>query len=152
MKNSRSRCRGLLGVLALFVATPLAAHHSSAMYDQTKSITLKGEVKEFQWTNPHCWIQLVLFGANEEEWSVQMGPPSNLYRDGWRPGTLKPGDSILVVVHPMIDDRLALAHPWQVTLTYKRMKGVDRLVPTDCKNDRNPLIDGKFTIAPPRSQ
>lgn len=50
-----------------------------------------------------------------------------------------------------VDDPVALAHPWQVTLTYHRMKGVDRIVPADCvENDRNPVVNGRFILAPPR--
>jgi hypothetical protein len=52
-----------------------------------------------------------------------------------------------------IDDSVALAHPWLVTLTYRRMKGVDRLIPADCvENDRNPVVNGQFIIAPPESK
>ena len=96
--------RALIGFAALLTLASAIAHHSSAMYDKDKSVSLKGAVKEFQWTNPHCWIQvLVLVNGEDQEWSVQMGPPSNLYRDGWRPSTLKVGDTITVVVHPMRD-------------------------------------------------
>jgi Family of unknown function (DUF6152) len=96
--------RVLLATAALLIIFPATAHHSSAMYDHEKSVTLKGAVKEFQWTNPHCWIQLLVAENGEtNEWSVQMASPSNLYRDGWRPGTLKVGDSITLVVHPMRD-------------------------------------------------
>ena len=50
-----------------------------------------------------------------------------------------------------IEDPVAFARPWHVTLTYKRMKTVDRLVPTDCQeNDRNPIVNGEFKIAPPK--
>jgi hypothetical protein len=95
--------RALLGAV-LLLAVPAVAHHSSAMYDHDRTVTLKGAVREFQWTNPHCWIQLLVAGEHgAEEWSVQMGPPSYLYRDGWRRGTLKPGDEIVVVVNPMHD-------------------------------------------------
>jgi hypothetical protein len=48
-----------------------------------------------------------------------------------------------------VDDPIAFVHPWQVTLTYKRMKGVDRLLPTDCdENDRNPVVNGQFILEP----
>ena len=81
-----------------------SAHHSFAAFDTTRQFNLTGVVKEFQWTNPHCWVQvLVAINGEDQEWSVQMGPPSNLYRDGWRPSTLKVGDTIIVVVHPMRD-------------------------------------------------
>jgi hypothetical protein len=50
-----------------------------------------------------------------------------------------------------IEDSVAFAHPWKVTLTFRRMKGVDRLVPVDCQeNDRNPIVNGEFKIAPPK--
>jgi hypothetical protein len=74
------------------------------MFNPERPLTLTGTVREFQWTNPHCWIQLMVQGQGESlEWSVEMGGPSNLFRGGWRPGTLKPGDRITVVIHPMRD-------------------------------------------------
>jgi hypothetical protein len=101
---SNSINRALIGMVALLALNSAIAHHSSAMYDKDKAVSLKGAVKQFQWTNPHCWVQvLVAVNGEDQEWSVQMGPPSNLYRDGWRPGTLKVGDTITVVVHPMRD-------------------------------------------------
>jgi len=87
-----------------FVAAPLQAHHSGAMFDYDKSVTLAGTVKQFQWTNPHCWIELSVGGDNgAEDWSVEMGAPLQLYQGGWKPGTLKPGDEIKVVVRPTRD-------------------------------------------------
>jgi hypothetical protein len=89
--------------LALF-AWPCDAHHSAAMFDVKGALNLDGTVKLFQWTNPHCWIQvLVPASGTMTEWSVEMGAPSQLYRNGWRPGTLKPGDHVTIVMHPMKD-------------------------------------------------
>jgi hypothetical protein len=89
--------------LALF-AWPCVAHHSSAMFDVKGSLNLDGTVKGFQWTNPHCWIQvLVPASGAATEWSVEMGAPSQLYRNGWRPGTLKAGDHVTLVIHPLKD-------------------------------------------------
>jgi hypothetical protein len=97
----------LFSALSL-VALPATAHHSGAMFDDRKSITLSGTVKEFQWTNPHCWIQVLVPGPGETvEWSVEMGAPFELLRTGLRPRTLKPGDKITVVVHPMRDGKPA---------------------------------------------
>jgi hypothetical protein len=78
------------------------------MFDAAKSVTLSGTVKEFQWTNPHCWIQLLVrdpgAGAiGTTEWSIQMASPSQVHQGGWKPGTLKAGDKIAVVIHPMRD-------------------------------------------------
>jgi hypothetical protein len=90
--------------VALLCAAPLSAHHSGAMFDSDKSLTLIGTVIEFQWTNPHCWIELSVAGADgAEQWSVEMGAPLQLYQAGWRPGTLAAGDEIEVVIHPMRD-------------------------------------------------
>jgi hypothetical protein len=74
------------------------------MFDDDKSVTLAGTVKSFQWTNPHCWIQLLVRGdSGSIEWSVEMGSPSVLFRAGWKPGTLQAGEKITVVIHPMRD-------------------------------------------------
>jgi hypothetical protein len=89
---------------AAFIVAPLHAHHSGAMFDYDKSLTLAGTVKQFQWTNPHCWIELSVPGERgAEDWSVEMGAPLQLYQGGWKPGTLKPGDEIKVVVRPTRD-------------------------------------------------
>ena len=94
----------ILIALAIVVGRPAAAHHSYAMFDHTKSLTLHGTLKEFQWTNPHCFIQvLVDSNAGPAEWSVQMDSPQSLYRRQWRPGTVKPGDKITVIIHPTKD-------------------------------------------------
>ena len=96
--------RYLCAALAALVVLPAVAHHSGAMFDDRKSITLTGTVKQFQWTNPHCWIQVTVpADKGIKEWSVEMGAPMELFRNGWRPGTLKAGDRITVVIHPMRD-------------------------------------------------
>ncbi len=102
------RFRVFFGFL-LVVATGAAAHHSGAIFDEQHSKPLSGIVKAYQWTNPHGWIQLLVSqaGVPAAEWSVQLGSPSQLFRIGWRPDTIKPGDKISVVVFPMRDGTLA---------------------------------------------
>ena len=92
------------GALAL-TAGPILAHHSFAMFDQSKSVELRGTVKSFRWSNPHVFIQLVVTkeGSDDEEWSIEMTSPEHLARVGWKPGTLKPGDKVTLVIHPMRD-------------------------------------------------
>lgn len=98
-----SRVAVLIAAATLSVASA-HAHHSGAMFDYDKSVTLVGTVKQFQWTNPHCWIELSVPGASgAEDWSVEMGAPLQLYQGGWKPGTLKPGDEIKVVIRPTRD-------------------------------------------------
>jgi hypothetical protein len=80
-----------------------AAHHSFAMFDMAKEVTVKGTVKKFQWTNPHAYIQLVGKDAagKDVEWSMEMGAPMYLYARGWRPGSLKAGMEISVTLNPL---------------------------------------------------
>jgi hypothetical protein len=96
----------LAGAAALALclpAVPVQAHHSMAMFDQAKIVTLKGTVRQFQWTNPHCYIQLMVKDASgaEKEWSLEMGAPMYLYAKGWRPSSLKVGAPISVTINPL---------------------------------------------------
>ena len=83
------------------------AHHSFIMFDRDKVITITGTVKEFQWTNPHVWIQILIptESGEEEEWGIEAGSPNMLRRSGWRYDTLKPGDNISLTIHPYRDGR-----------------------------------------------
>ena len=92
------------GALLLALGAGTAqAHHSFAMFDQQKEMTLTGTVKEFQWTNPHCYIQLMVpgNGGKQVEWSMEMGAPMYLYARGWRPRSIKPGDQITIKLNPL---------------------------------------------------
>lgn len=92
---------------ALWLAAPLMAHHSSAMFDATKTTELTGTVKEFQWTNPHVWVQLNVDKAGasavKEEWSFEGGSPNTLSRQGWRKTTFAPGAQVTIRFNPMRD-------------------------------------------------
>jgi hypothetical protein len=95
-----------LGAAALALSLgsgPVQAHHSMAMFDQAKEVTLTGTVRQFQWTNPHCYIQLMVpdAGGKQVEWSLEMGAPMYLYANGWRPKTLKAGDKLSVTINPL---------------------------------------------------
>ncbi len=95
----------LLAGAALALALPAAAHHSFTMFDVQKQRTLTGTVKEFQWSNPHCWIQLMVVDerGQDAEWSVELGPPRAMFERGWKPGSVRPGDRVTVIVHPLKD-------------------------------------------------
>ena len=87
---------------ALLAAAPAFAHHSFAMFDLTKEITLVGTIKEVQFTNPHVWIQILVPDGKggQTEWSIEAGAPGMLLRTGWKANTLKFGDAVTVVTHP----------------------------------------------------
>jgi len=94
---------GGLALVALLASHAAWAHHSFAMYDFSKETTLEGVVRDFQWTSPHSWIQvLVPDGAGgTKEWSVECGAPGMMARTGWSSHTLKAGDKVTVVAHPL---------------------------------------------------
>ena len=97
-------------VLTLTIgATPVLAHHSAAMFDHTKKVTLEGNVKEFQYTNPHSWLQVVGRGSDGKVqlWGFEAEGPSTLLRAGIKASTFKPGDKVTIVFNPMKDGRPA---------------------------------------------
>ena len=108
---SRARNQTLVAIIiaiafaAMLTARPVLAHHSFAMFDQSKKVTVQGTVKDFRWSNPHVFIQLLVKNEAgvDEEWSIEMTSPEHLARVGWKPGTLKAGDKITLVLHPLRD-------------------------------------------------
>ena len=93
----------LIALLFAALAHTAVAHHSPVMFDQSQPVTLTGTVSQFQWTNPHSYIQLVVKNAQgqDEEWNLEMAAPTYLYNLGWRPGTLKAGDILTVTIAPL---------------------------------------------------
>lgn len=91
-------------VLPWVVATGLAgmatAHHSTAEFDYTKQVTIKGTVKEVQWTNPHSYIQLISDDGAKTQWSVEIGSPSLNINMGWRKNSVKVGDVVTMNLSP----------------------------------------------------
>ena len=105
--NRATTLMGLAGLAVLLCGSPVFGHHSFAPFDMAKTDSLSGVVKEVQWTNPHCWIQLIVTDASGKavEWSIEANSPSSLVRQGWKPKTLKAGDQISVSLHPLRDGR-----------------------------------------------
>ena len=101
---SRTAAALLAGVVLALPAVS-RAHHSFAMFDPQKVITLKGTVKEFQWTNPHVviWVYADSQTGAAELWSVELTSPGNLTRQGWTRAQFRPGDKVSVEVNPLRD-------------------------------------------------
>lgn len=91
--------------LSAIGAGPVAAHHSFSMFDSSKTVTLEGSVRAFQWTNPHVWVQLLVKDAagKEVEWSIEGSGSTALSRKGWTRQTMKPGDRAVIAIHPLKD-------------------------------------------------
>ena len=85
-------------VLLLSLALPLIAHHSTALYDLVHGTIIVGDVKRFDWENPHAHIYLDVMGedAEVEHWVVELQSPILLTHLGWKKDTIKAGDQISV--------------------------------------------------------
>ena len=92
-------------VIAALAASiqPVLAHHSGAEFDATKMVEIKGTIKEFQFKNPHTWIQVMADDGKgkEVEWSLEWGAPNSLGRQGYRPSTFPPGAKVTMRFRPM---------------------------------------------------
>ena len=105
----------LPGTLALVAAVSIAgsawAHHAFNMYDNSKYVPLSGTVKTYTWKNPHVMIDYLAGDGKggSEMWSVECSSPNIIGRRGWTRDSIKPGDKVDIVVHPMKDgSRVAL--------------------------------------------
>jgi hypothetical protein len=97
--------RIVLQIIALsLLAATVNAHHSSAMFDKDEVVETTAAVVEFQWTNPHVWIEIAIAGdTGEEQWSIEGLGTNTLFRMGWRPNSFVPGQEILIRFNPMRD-------------------------------------------------
>jgi len=104
---SRQRLSAAIVLATLALPFAALAHHSFSMFDPVKEIILKGTVTEFQWTNPHTWIELDVVDdkGKKVHWSIEGGSVRGLARQGWQRTTIKPGDKIELVAHPLRDGR-----------------------------------------------
>ena len=104
--NSR-RLVGPGAIVALFAAGTgrVIAHHSAAMFDEKKTITVEGEVKEFQLTNPHSWLLVDVKDKTGKvsTWGFEAEGPSTLARAGIKPSDLRPGTRLKITGNPMKD-------------------------------------------------
>lgn len=89
-------------ILSPLMAAIATAHHSTAEFDYTKQVTIKGKVKEVQWTNPHSFIQLMVADKDgkQVQWSVEIGSPTLNINLGWRKDSVKAGDEITMLLSP----------------------------------------------------
>ena len=97
----------LLLALALACAAPLRAHHSHAMFDMTRELTLTGTVTSFSYRNPHVFLHI---DVKDEKgavvsWAVEMSNLSNMQSRGIYQSTFKPGDVVTVKMNPLKDGR-----------------------------------------------
>ncbi|MGC4029369.1 MAG: DUF6152 family protein [Steroidobacteraceae bacterium] len=103
------KCSNAVLVLAasavVLAAVPAAAHHSFAMFDSKKTMVLEGTVKNFSWSNPHIWIDLVVKNpkGKDVEWAIEGSSVNSLSRKGWKRSSLKSGDKAVITINPLKD-------------------------------------------------
>jgi hypothetical protein len=108
-RYSRGIARAALSGALTVAALPAFAHHSFAMFDFTKVVTITGTVKEFQWTNPHVVLWVSVEGKDPKKpdvWTLEMTSPGNLTRTGWNRKALNPGDKVEVELNPLRNGNL----------------------------------------------
>ena len=95
----------ILVAAVLLSGTAALAHHSFTMFDNTRTVTIAGTIKEFQWTNPHTftWIEVPNEQGGVDTYAIEGMSPNYLGRRGWTKSTLKPGDKITLTIWPLKD-------------------------------------------------
>ena len=122
----RLACAALIALALPAVAPPALAHHSAAMYDRAHPRTLEGAVKDFQWANPHVWIELAVSNGKGgfDTWGVECTSVNFMSRRGWTRDTLKPGDKVTVVISPLHDGSNGGAFQTLTTLNGQPFKAI----------------------------
>jgi uncharacterized protein DUF6152 len=110
----RNSIQAAIGVIVLAAASALGSapawsHHSGAMFEPEKVITVEGTVKEFEYTNPHSWLYITVRDDKGAEtvWGFEAEGPSALMRAGIKANALRPGDKVTVRTRPLRDGRPA---------------------------------------------
>jgi hypothetical protein len=100
-KHSGTILAGAMLVMA--TGAPALAHHSYAMFDSAQNKQLDGVVQDFKWTNPHSYIEVLVTDdkGQTQKWTAECGSPAQMVRNGWRSSSLKPGDKVVLTVHPL---------------------------------------------------
>jgi hypothetical protein len=105
MKAQAAAAALLAAGLAAAAAPPASAHHSFNMFALDQNVSVSGTVKDYQFKMPHVWFYLIVptKDGKTEEWGLECHSPNLVARKGWTLNTLKPGDKITVMMHPMRD-------------------------------------------------
>ncbi len=106
MRTASIKFRSLLLVALVTLgldATLATAHHSFAMFDQKHTLVLEGTVVQFQWTNPHVWIEMNVRDGHggSSKWGIECTSVNSLRRQGWHHDSLHPGDRVRLILRPL---------------------------------------------------
>ena len=98
------KCIALLCLITTVIAL---GHHSAVMFDRSKEVSVTGIVKDFSFTNPHVSIQITVTAQNgtTTDWSFEAASTRGMVNAGWRKSSIKAGDTVTLVGHPLKDGR-----------------------------------------------
>lgn len=93
--------------IVLLASAPLAAHHTGSTLLSETTVTMKGVVKSWLWSNPHCLLTIEVKGADGQvvQWVMEAQAPNSIYPAGYRNNTFKPGDEVTVTANPVTNGR-----------------------------------------------
>jgi hypothetical protein len=102
---ARTPLAAVFSLAAFAASVAVHAHHSGAMFDRSKEVSIEGEVSEWRWSNPHSWLQVHAphDGHAGVLWSFESTSTQILAKQGWRRTSLKPGDKVTVAYNPFKD-------------------------------------------------
>ena len=86
----------------LIVSVTAFAHHSAAIFDTGKRVTVTGTVTEWFWANPHCLLSFDVKDAGGQmvRWVAETQAPPNMIPFGWSKQSFKPGDEVTITLEP----------------------------------------------------
>ena|SRR5258705_12221574 len=96
-----------VAAVGLLLSVPLVAHHGAAAFDVGKKVTLKGTVKEWVYSNPHCLLSLDVVGEDGQvvHWIAEGQAPNVIFPVGYRKDSFTFGDQVTVIVEPVKNGR-----------------------------------------------
>ena len=95
---------GAAAAVAITIAVPVAAHHSTAAFDNSRVVKIEGTIKQFRWINPHASIKIEGVSEGDDPdglWTVEMTAPNVLINEGWTRTALQVGDKVTMFVNPL---------------------------------------------------
>ncbi len=95
--------------LALAVTAGVAAHHSYAMFDAARTVTVTGSVAKLEWTNPHVFLWVYVpnpsAATGYDLYAFENGSPNVLAQRGWSKSTFNAGEAVSIAYWPLLDGR-----------------------------------------------
>ncbi len=109
MMASRGASQAIVAALGLIVAAGAAAHHSYAMFDAARTVSVTGTVAKLEWTNPHVFIWMYVPNTARDNgfdlYAFENGSPNVLLKRGWSKETFAVGEKLSIAYWPLADGR-----------------------------------------------